>query len=1028
MKYLILLVILSFSSYSALAQNEQEAEKYYALGIEEFEQKHYENALVQFRKCDGFRTKEDGFIGVTSNTDHWIGYILSLIGKTKEAKKECLYYWQIKPEDFRRYTTEIKIEKQAQNSKKAADYSTALMLNRLCLAKYITSLGLDHYFIGNTYSEMAYLAQNIDEEKGNVVKYYDKSIECFAKMGDRGKAACQFLTMNKCFYLLATQQYEETVSILPKKEDLIAQHKAFWYLLRCFQEQLVGNAEQINILAAEYEYDADCSDDKLYYQHIKQMDISAYDSRRMYNECIDKSFDLLAFMEKQYSTSSFEYMDQCIKTGNYLSNAGRVMEEAFLYIKSFQAVDSTLYNIALRKTVEEPGIYHPMLHITIQIITKLLDRRIVFGKDFDYSELCTSIVNFLNGIEWTKRKNTPDYPSLLTLYAVSINYLADNASSTGNAEGGIKYYEDALAIPSVRESAWAYTLMQNCAILYYREKNYQKAIEYFENTYTQTENGDGTKEGNLMAAYAYANSQSPRIAELDSIFFAKHQRTIITTLIATTNDDREFLWNNQYRSKNEGFAVFANMCNGKNAEVNKIAYNALLLGRGFLLSTQADMQKVLANSSDTTLQHLSNHIHELESASHNYQDNTQEWLKIMSEQKKLEALLAQKLMQNAQLVNRYTTTTEDIQKQLSRHSIAVEFVYMADSLFTNNHSYYAFILRKNWQSPCLIKIDIPDDFFASKDIYTNEKKTSLFWDKICKTGRISKGDTIYFAADRDIHAINIENMRMKSGKLISDKYHIVRLSSTRELCRRGRKNGHPSNAFLYGGLDYTDGGGMSKSVAGGKRGADIGLLPLPYTKEEVKRIEQVLMETDQQANIICYTDQAGTEQSFRNFSSQSPDILHLATHGAYLDNETSTMDRSVLYLSGAEPAYYGESVSNAKCDGILSAAEICDMDLSRTDMVVMSACNSALGGIAADGVFGLQRGFKIAGAKSILMSIWEVDDEATCKLMTEFYSNWIGKKMTKHDALEAAKRTVRETKGWEDPKYWAAFILLDGLD
>ena len=69
-----------------------------------------------------------------------------------------------------------------------------------------------------------------------------------------------------------------------------------------------------------------------------------------------------------------------------------------------------------------------------------------------------------------------------------------------------------------------------------------------------------------------------------------------------------------------------------------------------------------------------------------------------------------------------------------------------------------------------------------------------------------------------------------------------------------------------------------------------------------------------------------------------------------------------------------------------------------------------------------------AGVNSILMSLWKVDDEATCKLMTEFYSNWIAKKMTKHDALEASKKVVRETKGWEDPKYWAAFILLDGLD
>lgn len=115
-------------------------------------------------------------------------------------------------------------------------------------------------------------------------------------------------------------------------------------------------------------------------------------------------------------------------------------------------------------------------------------------------------------------------------------------------------------------------------------------------------------------------------------------------------------------------------------------------------------------------------------------------------------------------------------------------------------------------------------------------------------------------------------------------------------------------------------------------------------------------------------------------------------------------------------------------DNKLMSSEISLLNLHGLDLVTLSACDSGLGDITGDGVFGLQRGFKKAGANSILMSLWKVDDEATCKLMTEFYSNWIGKKMTKHDALEAAKKTVRETKGWEDPKYWASFILLDGLD
>lgn len=113
-------------------------------------------------------------------------------------------------------------------------------------------------------------------------------------------------------------------------------------------------------------------------------------------------------------------------------------------------------------------------------------------------------------------------------------------------------------------------------------------------------------------------------------------------------------------------------------------------------------------------------------------------------------------------------------------------------------------------------------------------------------------------------------------------------------------------------------------------------------------------------------------------------------------------------------------------DGVLTAREIEELDLRGLDLITLSACETGNGAVSGDGVFGLQRGFKKAGAKSILMSLWKVNDKATCVLMSEFYRNWAnGTNM--HDALEIAKRKVRETKGWEDPIYWAAFILLDAF-
>ena len=114
-------------------------------------------------------------------------------------------------------------------------------------------------------------------------------------------------------------------------------------------------------------------------------------------------------------------------------------------------------------------------------------------------------------------------------------------------------------------------------------------------------------------------------------------------------------------------------------------------------------------------------------------------------------------------------------------------------------------------------------------------------------------------------------------------------------------------------------------------------------------------------------------------------------------------------------------------DGVLTALELSNMNLGRVDMVVMSACESGLGETSGEGVFGLQRGFKLAGANTLLMSLWKVDDTATQKLMAEFYRNYLSGK-SKQESLTLAQQSLRNNAKYSDPEYWAAFILLDGIN
>ena len=130
-----------------------------------------------------------------------------------------------------------------------------------------------------------------------------------------------------------------------------------------------------------------------------------------------------------------------------------------------------------------------------------------------------------------------------------------------------------------------------------------------------------------------------------------------------------------------------------------------------------------------------------------------------------------------------------------------------------------------------------------------------------------------------------------------------------------------------------------------------------------------------------------------------------------------------VILAGGNNKWQGNfSLSNVE-DGILTADEISKLDLSSTKMVVLSACETAKGQIdPIEGIYGLQRAFKIAGVGSIVMSLWKVQDDATSLLMTQFYTHLI-RGVERHQALWNAMMDVREK--YPDPYYWAGFIMLD---
>ena len=286
-----------------------------------------------------------------------------------------------------------------------------------------------------------------------------------------------------------------------------------------------------------------------------------------------------------------------------------------------------------------------------------------------------------------------------------------------------------------------------------------------------------------------------------------------------------------------------------------------------------------------------------------------------------------------------------------------------------------------------------------------------------------------------------------------------RLSSTRELVNKTKEMKY-TKAVLYGGLNYdmTDNELLTENQTYYKDTPEEyfvsrGLLEdsirgykwdkLSNTQQEVDYIFDLMKKN--QITTKTYKGNKGNEESFKALSGHEYNIIHLATHGFFYPDEEAkekdyfkpmllndnyrmynevdmSMWRSGLVMSGGNRAWKGDTIPDTVEDGILKAQEIGDLDLRGADLVVLSACNTGQGEVTGEGVFGLQRAFKMAGAQTIVMSLTPVDDQTTMAIMNKFYTNLFSGQ-SKHDAFYNAQRYIRSIK--PEPKFWMGWIMLD---
>ncbi len=419
----------------------------------------------------------------------------------------------------------------------------------------------------------------------------------------------------------------------------------------------------------------------------------------------------------------------------------------------------------------------------------------------------------------------------------------------------------------------------------------------------------------------------------------------------------------------------------------------------------------------------------------------------------------------------------EVQKNLKQDEAAVEFIRFEyyHKHWTDSILYAAFIILPKATIPHFLTLCeekqlaglLESKSMSSEQFVKQLYRGATITNKLKTDGK--KGESLYnlvwkpllpflkgikkvsIAPAGLLNRVAFNALPVDSGHYLIDIYQIRQYNSIRQIAeqRIPLSSSHvPVDVVLFGGIDFN----VADSITVSNNEPVTYSLPynvkrsirgsiwnsLPGTLLEVNEISQLFKTNKINTRVI--TGAFATEESFKQLSGQSPAILHLATHGFSLadvekkrknnltnnENQFTIADnpllRSGIIMSGANRVWGGDEPFTGKDDGIVTAYEISNLDLNNTGLVVLSACETALGDIkGTEGVFGLQRAFKLAGVQNMLLSLWQIPDKETAELMNQLYSNKL-KGMNNYVAFNKAQNTLRKKY---PPYYWAAFVLIE---
>lgn len=599
--------------------------------------------------------------------------------------------------------------------------------------------------------------------------------------------------------------------------------------------------------------------------------------------------------------------------------------------------------------------------------------------------------------------------------------------------------------------------------IYYKQKNYNKAEDFYSDAQKQYERVFSSThpeyvkvQSKLSKTYFMQERYKDSQDEMEEVL-ANYKNFIQEYFPALSEREKAKFWNT-IKGDYEFYNTLIINRNRSSKYIGELYNNALLTKALLLNSSIKVRQRIMSSNDEELIRMYTTWVEDkelltaaLSMSTQDLQENGIDPIALSNNLELLEKEISLKSELFSQSADSRQIVWEDVKNSLKETEVAIEMVRfrLFDHTFTDSVMYALFYVKGDKRSePKMILLnngkELENKYLKT---YRNSIKYKIgdkysydkFWKPI--KDEIGTVSAMYISPDGVYNQINLEALPTPDGKYVIDNSNIILISNTKDLFINRIKTkviSEKEYAMMFGNPEFyiQTRPGNPLPTSGLTRSTAEVVTPLPGTKLEIDELDDLLDKkgwtTDK------FTEVKASEASIKKV--ENPRVFHVATHGFFKEapkaskvdqeyNETAAYDNPLLktglLLSGAGDILNQTQFNYNVDNGILTAYEAMNLNLDKTDLVVLSACETGLGEVqAGEGVYGLQRAFLVAGARTIIMSLFKVSDDATQQLMVKFYRKWI-ETGNKRQAFIDAKKEIRNE--YRDPIYWGPFVMI-GLD